>query len=68
MIKTGNPINCITCNIIENIKNNKSKFLNPSLTGNLLIVEAHSLLSISLIPINLPLAPFLNSSINPETV
>ena len=58
MINTGNPINWITCNSIENIKKNKSKFLNPSLTGNLFIVFAQSLLSISLIPINLPLAPF----------
>ena len=53
---------------IENIKNNKSKFLNPSFTGNLFTVLSQSLLSISLIPINLPLAPFLYSSINPDTV
>ena len=65
---TEKPIGWIIVNKIEKTKNNKSKFLNPSFTGNLFTVLEQSSLSISLIPINLPFAPFLYSSINPETV
>ena len=64
----GSPINWIIWNKNENKKYNKSKFLNPSFTGNLFTVDSQELSSISLIPINLPLAPFLYSSINCETV
>ena len=73
-----------TCNIgvntIKNIEFNgnitlltkntkKSKFLTPSVAGNLLFSLAHDGSVISLIPINLDLfVPFLNWSISPATV
>ena len=74
MIKIIIPIGCKIVNIIENKKYNKSKFLNPSLTGNLLIVSSQSKESISLIPIKLPdegpikLPPFFHWSKNDDTV
>jgi len=55
-----NPVGCNIVKIIEKRKNNRSKFLNPSFTGNLLIVLSQLSSSISLMPINLPLPnPFL---------
>ena len=74
IVNTIKATGCITVKIIENKKNKKSKFLNPSLTGNLLTESSQSWLSISLIPINLPGAgpnippPFLYWSINEDTV
>ena len=68
IVNNGIPINCTIWRIIAKIKYIKSKFLNPSFTGNLLIVLSQSELSISLIPMKFPLPPFLNSSINPATV
>ena len=63
------PTNWMTVKIIEKRKYNKSKFLNPSLTGNLFIVLEQESSSISLIPINFPRpSPFLYWSINDEIV
>ena len=66
--KTAIAIGCITINNNENIKYKKSKFLNPSLTGNLLTESSQLLSSISFIPTNLPLAPYLYSSIKLDMV
>jgi hypothetical protein len=59
------PIIPITVIKIDNIRYNKSKFLTPSLIGNLLTSDSQLLSNISLIDKKrLRLLPFLYSSIN----